>query len=351
VSVTRATHAVGRLYRSARGGATEEHVVHVGYHKTASTWLQLCVFPWLAGLRYGDPVLAQLARNLATAPDGSFFAGALRSVLRQIERLPGGPMLVSDEALSGSLWDGYGAGPRNAERLHPLVPRARILVIVRRQDEMLRSIHAQYVNEGGTRPLRAFVAGHDVVGSRFSLRHLAYDQLVGRYVELFGRDRVWVAPYEYVRRRPDRFIDDLCGFLGTTLTGRASARWHNRSLSKPSLWLLRTWNRLFCTSRFNPRPRLWPLSGGRHLRNLLQRHIDPVVRHAAWDPMRHRDTTWLEELAGGFADSNERLQRLCSYPLAEWGYPLPARPLALPAVAPESGYRADGRESRRALPN
>ncbi len=261
--------------------STCAHVLHIGYHKTASTWLQLHVFPNLRGLRCGEPLLRQLGANLATASDELLFASAFHASLRQLERLPGGPLLLSDEGISGSLWDGYGSGPKNAERLHRVLPRAKILIVVRRQDEMLRSIHGQYVNEGGTRPLRDFIAGRDLEGSRFSLRHLEYDHLVVRYVELFGRERVWVAPYECLRAHPDRFLDDLCEFLGSRLTAPVPRTRENQTLSKPALWLLRTWNRLFRASRFNPNPRLGPLRGGRRVRNLLQRRLDPMIRGAS----------------------------------------------------------------------
>jgi hypothetical protein len=140
----------------------EEHVVHIGYHKTASTWLQAHVFPHLAGLYYRDPLLARVVTNLATADSRAFFGADCRVMLRQIARRSGGRLLLSHEGLSGSLWDGYARGPRNAERIRRVLPDARIVVFVRRQQEMLRSIHAQYVNEGGTRPLFDFVDGYEL---------------------------------------------------------------------------------------------------------------------------------------------------------------------------------------------
>ena len=237
------------------------HVVHVGYHKTASSWLQDCVFPHLGGLRYADPILGSFAEILST--DTEFREDDLRS---RIERLGDQRLLLSHEGLSGSLWDGYGGGSRNALRLHAVMPGAVVLIIVRRQDEMLRSIYAQYVNEGGTRSLGDFVAGVDVEGSRFSLRHLEYDQLVSRYVEMFGRDRVWVAPYEQLRAEPAEFLGELCDMVGAKLTGNIPSSWPNRSLSRPCLWLLRTWNRLFRASRFNAAPLVSALPGGRKVR-------------------------------------------------------------------------------------
>jgi len=323
--------AVGRAHRVASRvsprraprGQAGEHIVHVGYHKTASTWLQVSVFPHLADVRYGDPLLAHFIVNLATAADPTFFAAGFRSVLRQIDQISGGPLLLSNEGLSGSLWDDDETGLRNAERLHGLLPAARILMAVRRQDEMLRSIHGQYVNEGGTRPLRAFVEGRGVPGSRFSLRHLEYDRLVGRYVDLFGRDRVWVVPYEYLRACPERFLDRLCQMLGTRLIAPVSDARLNHSLSRPGLWLLRSWNGLFRRSRFNPDPRLAVLPGGRRARNIMQQQVDPLLRRLGYKTDGAENARMLADLASQFARSNERLQQFCGEPLSDWGYALP----------------------------
>jgi hypothetical protein len=299
------------------------HVIHIGYHKTASTWLQTCVFPYLADVHYGDPLLGAFVTNLATADDHAFFAAGFRSVVRQIEGRSGRPLLLSNEGISGSLWEGPDTGLRNAARLHRVMPAGRILVVVRRQDDMVRSIHAQYVNEGGTRPLREFVDGHQIEGSRFSLCHLEYDRLVGRYVELFGRDRVWVMPYEHLRMRRDRFLQALCELLGTELTADISRARLNRSLSRPSLWALRAWNRLFRASRFNPAPCFGPLPGVRRARNFMQGRVDPIVRRLLAERACAADASMLAEIAAGFSASNERLQRFCTESLAAWGYPLP----------------------------
>lgn len=303
-------------------------VVHIGYHKTASTWLQVRVFPRLTGIEYGHPLVRRFSAALAGAPDESFMPSSARSMLRQLGWPAGRRLLISDEGISGSLWDGYGVGLRSAERLHAVLGGgARILVLVRRQDEMLRSVHAQYVNEGGTRSLRQFLAGRGVEGSEFSLRHLEYDRLVARYVELFGRDRVWVAPYEYLWEEPDRLVGELCRFIGLHAPANLSRAWPNRSLCKPALWLLRSWNRLFRASRFNADPLVCPLPGAPRMRRILQERVDALLRPLAWDPLRRREEAALGALAAGFAESNARLQRLCPYSLARWSYPLAGRGL------------------------
>ena len=297
--------------------------MHVGYHKTASSWLQDCVFPHVRGLRYADPLVQPLVDALATAPDEEFCEADLR---KRIDQLGTPRLLISHEGLSGSLWDGYGAGPRNARRLHAVLPEADVLIVVRRQDEMLRSIYAQYVNEGGTRVLRDFVAGFDVEGSRFSLRHLEYDRLVSCYVALFGADRVWVAPYEQLRAQPAEFLSDLCDAVGAQLPDVVPSSWPNRSLSRPCLWLLRTWNLMFRASRFNAAPRVRALPGGRRIRRALQGRVDDMVHGVLGNPLQTTDAALLAEAAANFDRSNQRLQRFCRQPLARWGYPLPGPP-------------------------
>jgi hypothetical protein len=309
------------------------HVAHVGYHKTASTWLQLSVFPHLARYCFADARLRQLGLDLATADDGVFDADRTREALSAVATGSGQRLLLSNEGLSGSLWEGGAQGLRSAERLADVLPGARILVLVRRQDEMLRSIHAQYVNEGGTLGLGDFIAARSVEGSRFELGHLEYDRLAARYVALFGRAHVRVMPYERLRADPAAFLSELCDFLGTSLTREVSRARRNRSLSPLSLRLLRIWNRLFRASAFNPRPLVAALPGGRRVRTLAQRRIDPALRHFWRSRGRRRDDSMLADLASRFAESNRRLQSLCAHPLAAWGYPLAASTPVLRAHA------------------
>jgi hypothetical protein len=97
MSVATRTLAVNDALDGGLRRHREEHVVHIGYHKTASTWLQLYVFPYLAGLCYRDPLLGRLVTNLATAESGLFFGADCRVLLRQIARRSGGRLLLSHE--------------------------------------------------------------------------------------------------------------------------------------------------------------------------------------------------------------------------------------------------------------
>lgn len=258
-------------------------VVHVGYHKTGSTWLQRAVFPLLDGIRY-EP-----GYERGPVADGT---------------------LVSREGLSGTLWGGE-TGLEIAERLATDAPGARILVFVRRQEDMLASIYGQYVNEGGWRGPRRFLESYDV--GRFE-----YHRLVARYRELF--DQVKVIPYERMRDQPDAVVAEIAELCGARLREAPNlSRW-NPSLSRSLIHLLRVNNRLFRRSPFNPHPP-FPVRPAKRLRPILQWHVQPRLRHS---PVRMPSAGW------DFTESNALLARMCD--LGGYEYATPnGRPGALPS--------------------
>jgi hypothetical protein len=281
-------------------------VVHIGYPKTGSTWLQQRVFPHVPGVRFGnaDPRLRALMTGLVL--EETFEPEPLRAALG------GGALLYSDESICGDMFAEPSHGFRNAERLHAAAPDARIVVFVRRQQEMIRSLYAQYVNMGGTRPLRDFVDGR-APGCLFTAEHLEYDRLLDAYARLFGPERVRVLVYERLRADPASFAVQVLEAMGAEAPDRLRVSWPNRSLSPAGLALLRGWNRAFRASRFNERPWL-ALPGGRRVRSVLQQRLDPVLRRlSAAGPLPD---------ANGYAESNRRLQAYVDEPLERWGYTL-----------------------------
>src|SRR4051794_7076464 len=115
--------------------------VHIGYHKTASTWLQREVFPrharlhpYVEGRVWNDPFL----RCIVAESDGEFDAGAARATyesgLLRLGSLSGDDVVVvSAERLSGHAASGGYDTFRIAERLHATLPSARVLMVVRNQ--------------------------------------------------------------------------------------------------------------------------------------------------------------------------------------------------------------------------
>ena len=297
------------------------HLVHVGLHKTGSTWLQNDVFPQLPGFTFGnfDPVLSALLGNLMSADDDHFFDVAFAAVVAHYEARET-RLLLSHEGLSGSLFATGATGRRSARRLASVLPDADVLLLIRNQPEMLLAAYAQYVNEGGSASFSRFTTG-DVEGPVFELESLEYHRLLEIYVDLFGGERVCVFPYEHLRNEPTAFLDELHRRYGADL-GELSTRRVNVSLSPAGLAVLRTWNRLFRATAFNPSPALRPLPGGRRVRNSLQMHIDPVLRQLVPEAVTAGRLRSARGICARYAAGNRRVEELTGWDLGALGYPL-----------------------------
>ena len=296
------------------------HLLHVGVHKTGSTWLQQCVFPQARAVAYADPVVGALVANLLHADDEDFHADAFRALVADVERR-GVRLLISHEGLTGATWADGISGDRLARRLGDVIPHADVIVLIRNQAEMLLALYAQYVNEGGTCALADFLAG-DHEGPRLAADVLDYDRVVSAYRDAFG-ERVWVVPYERVRDDPMQFTRELDDRYDLGLD-EPTLRRVNVSLSPTGLRVLRAWNRLFRASPFNPDPAVVSLPGGRRVRNLMQQTIDPPLRRLTPNRAIQHGLELARSHAVAYAQSNVRLAALCDLPLREIGYPWPA---------------------------
>jgi hypothetical protein len=301
--------------------AGRRHVVHIGYHRTGTTWLQSVVFPQMRGVELPpEPIWSALANNLGRAED--FLEHTLHAFLEEVGAQGTKPLILSREALSADHNDPWPSGARNAVRLHRELPNARILIVIRRQEDILRSFHWLYVRLGGHRSFRAMLRGDEIEGWRWDHRHLEYDVRVGQYVELFGRENVKVLPAELLSTAPDTYLAEIsafCGGDGYNASTRELVRTRvNASSSTLGVALLRRWNRLFVRSRYNRSPRFGARSTGGRIYALVTRWVDPLARWLP-DPNR-RARALLAEVVARYPASNTRLQSFCEHSLAELGY-------------------------------
>jgi len=327
-------HAVDPLADRALDddGSTSVHpvtapiTVHVGYWKTATTTLQSDVFPRVAGCTFltrsrvgNGQLVGALANNLCRADDAHFLGATLGSFLREVA-VPGLPTLLSHEAFAGAAFQAMYNRDRNAERLHRVLPSASILVVVRHQRTMLRSLYNYYVQRGGHASLAEFLGGN-VPGCDFRLEALWYDETVALYQGLFGAGRVKVIPYELLTTAPSRFLTEVLEFIGVVAPSPESAsRVANRGLSRPSRWVLRGTNRLFRSSVFNEHPLVGPLANDGPV-HLLQRRVDPRFVPDAMRGFSAADEARLDSVMASFVESNRRLEQLCGPLVASFEYP------------------------------
>lgn len=216
-------------------------IIHIGYHKTATTWFQDEFYPHSTSHAYHsrNAVKAALITPHALAFDPK--------IARQTFQSSGGrPPLLCEEGLSGYLHNGGLAGFMSkcmADRLAATFPDAHVIIALRSQPQIIAATYQQYVRGGGTYSARrylfpekfnrgAFAESYKV--PRFALNHFEYDRLIAYYDTLFGRDNVHVFLYEDFRADRDTVLNALFRATGLAVdTDRVSAGRSNASYALP----------------------------------------------------------------------------------------------------------------------
>jgi sulfotransferase family protein len=306
-------------------------IVHIGYHKTASSWLQRHVFgnPKTGLQTVGKFGPDHPVRQLVRVRPLEFDAAAVRALfepLLQPVRDAGLVPVVSWERLSGHAVSGGYDSKELANRVREVFPEATILVVIREQRSMIVSTYKQYVMGGGPNSVDAFLAPHYSQNMRlpwFDLRHFEYDHLLRHYRSLFGDDSVLALPFEQFLREPHDFVAAIGQCAERPIDDALIAAMpfgdvHRPSLSALELELRRRRNR-FVRSELNPAPLESQLL--KRLTKLKQAAVKPLVR----DRLRARADSDLKErvvatVGDRYRESNRATAELTGLDLAGYGW-------------------------------
>lgn len=298
-------------------------LLHVGYHKTATTWLQNNVLL----KRHGYYRILSMDETFAQviAPHGLAFDPAPVARLLAERRAAPLPGTVADvitlEALSGLPYDGGRESDAYARRLAAIAPGARILITIREQIAIMTSVYMQHIRRAGTMSPRHFFDERPFTGyTKFSPENFFYHRLVGLYQELFGADNVLVLPMEAIARDQTAAIRRIAAFSGNAAlaeTGWERQRERGESYPQIAVPVLRRINYLR-RDALNPNPviDLGPLGQGAYRgAGWLARQLPDGIRRRrpVTDHVRDR-------FAGRFAESNRRLAEQLSHDIDLSGY-------------------------------
>lgn len=295
-------------------------VVHIGFHKTGTTTLQRNVFPNIEGCAYVGPtgslglVFRPLAESLWSADDDAYLRASLSGFLADV-RGDASTLIVSHESFSRYVID-----ERTPRRLLDVMPDARVLVCVRNQRTMVRSLYHQYLVKGGYERFEDWIAS-DMLHPNY----VQYDITIERYQNVFGRDRVRAVVYEDLKERPDEFVADITRYVRPEALPPAvdlASGAENTSLADPTRAVLRHVNRLFVRSNHNPEPLLFAVPGPNRILDAA-RAVDGKVFTRNRRSSKPREDQAVERLVPTWEKSNARLRELTGLPLGELGYPLP----------------------------
>ena len=289
-------------------------LIHVGYHKTGTTWLQRILFKPAYG--YYPLMEHQEIYDRIVRPHGLLFDPTpARSAIerRRAQGAPGGADLISSEILVGNPFHGGRESDDLARRLKAIAPNARILVTIREQLRAATSVYMQYLNRCGTVTPREFFSDDPVIGYvTFAPEHLDYHRLVKLYIELFGAENVHVMTQEALARDAVAFARELADFAGLRAPGDIAGIGSDRMSPSPPEYFAPVLRRLnhFRSGPMGPGPilNLGPMS--RPAYNAL----GALGRTSAMKALLGRNRPVTDEVrrrfAGRYAESNRALKDL-----------------------------------------
>lgn len=306
---------------------THDLIIHIGFPKAGSTWLQEEVFteqhgffaPWTVGT--ADAVEAfTLCNQYTFDPEATYkrFQDGIREAAER-HLIP----VISHEDLTGnaffgSHYDGY----LTAERIHSTFPEAKIFIVIREQRSMILSGYQQYIREGGKLRLPQYLGTIPIrPGFRSPLRKdfFEYDQIISRYQSLFGRESVLVLPIELLREDPSAFCSKLAEFVGLESTPEwATGRRVNKGIGPFTAEARRVFNRIIDTTQ-DPYGSYYPfrLKIATNMSRLIER-LTPSRVQTRW---KNENWKLLESfVVDSYQQSNRIASQLVRLDLSKYGY-------------------------------
>ena len=309
-------------------------LIHIGYNKTASSWLQQRlftsdskVFEPLSRTASGQSTLAELFYL-----DGTYMLSPFDDNKKKIENEIDSILssrqanekvfVLSHERLSGNPNSGGFDAKKIALMLKAIFPDGKVLILIREQKSFLLSYYFQYLAIGGTFSIKKYLTRqYDGKIPFFSPHHINYYPLINEYCQLFGKDNVLIIPYELFCQEPKLFLKKLGRFLDIHLDVELSS-FSERVNQKENLFMM---YHLRCLNGFKKSSSVNNYS---FLKNkYAKRIVNKLIRAGYFLP-----NTWDENIkkflysqiakfvGSRYVDSNKMVAQLIDIDLSQYGY-------------------------------
>lgn len=301
-------------------------VIHVGYHKSGSTWLKECVLRPEHGFYCPPTRRSGAVAEALIIPDAWTFSSerSRASFTTDLEYSArhGLVPVISDENLVGKMWNtGFPYGHEVAWRVRQTFPDGLILIVIREQCASLYSRYQQYVKEGGTWSIQEVLnppSWRDGFRRMYDWNLLDYASVIQRYCDLFGRESVLVLPVEMLRSSPKAFLEKLSSFCDVPEIPLSSNVPTNTGLGGVTVALLRAYNRLVDVCN-DPRKKSY------RIRHRVQKKIRNVselwVPHELQERQGMKMRCYIADLvAEQYSETNRQVSELIGMDLSKYGY-------------------------------
>lgn len=296
-------------------------LIHIGYPKCASTFLQNSVFPrspdLFVGARWADTGFDRFVLSDDVDFDARSVAQEFSAPAGERHRTP----VLSNENYVG------GAAARvdwlvpTADRFARTFPDAKVIIIVREQRSMVLSLYRQLVKRGASLGLRDAITSAGAAGyyPRLRIERLRYHVAVQTYLERFGVDNVRVLAYEHLAHDSAAFVHDVISFGAGHDATLAPPRGQRENVGYRGLTLetRRQLNKASAENYNGPGGPHWSFRAAQRATLLADRFL-PAAAHEAREAAYR--TVVEDEVGDRFNESNRRLAELTGLDLAGLGY-------------------------------
>jgi hypothetical protein len=178
-------------------------LVHAGYIKTGSTWLQKHFFPLVQNADYIDRKF--IFNQLVKIEDRNFVATEFLDNLKKHSKTK---IIISQENLIGGIYQKHLKRIETANRIKSVLPDAKIIIFIRNQAEIISSAYSMHLKCGETCSITDYIFNKKLAlihnsDNDFVYDFLKFDKIISLYQGLFGKDNVKVFLYE------DLLVDNI----------------------------------------------------------------------------------------------------------------------------------------------
>lgn len=229
---------------------SHQPILHLGFPKCASTFLQREIFPRLESLPFfpdqGEGSILSNSRYGELPRDLSFFE---RGKTRYLYSCEGITAYKLNPLFKHKGYD-FRENCLNA-MLHIFRDYGKFLIVIRRQDDLAKSFFKAYASAYLGRPEHLFIdfpaTEH---GNTFRVRYrhgmtylesFDFEMVVSRIASVVGRDRIHILLYEELREAPSSFFGRLGDVLGEDMGRLVQYAENYHNVSKTHQFVLPTY--------------------------------------------------------------------------------------------------------------
>ncbi len=236
-------------------------IIHMGMPKCGSTFLQSKVFPNINNTYFEgndrkdlNPISTAI-RNIIAYKDplNIDIEKTKREVDVFLNRLPEKNIIISYEALFGCFFNNYRDKKLIADLIYLLFPKAKLLLIIRKQNTWVHSIYKQLLSVGYSFSFKKFTNYCNSnfenyqyrKGINIDVKELNYYNYISYLFQVFNKERVFVLPFEYFLENKKEFLKSVFQYTNLPEYYPSDFKHENKSYSFISAYLAIIFNRFF----------------------------------------------------------------------------------------------------------